>query len=176
MPANFVKNKNMELETKEKKAFAKLGFSKLETEKLVDNLNLALANYHLHYQKLRNFHWNIEGASFFELHEKFEEEYNKVQLRIDEIAERIRVFDKKPVSNLSDYLELSEIKESKSELSPKEMVKELLNDMEILLSVCADTIKTAEEIDDKSTEDLMIQFMQDTEKTHWMFTAWLKSK
>lgn len=164
----------METAVKEQRTFEKLGFNKKETGKLVDNLNLVLANYHIHYQKLRNFHWNIVGADFFDLHNKFEEEYNKVQLRIDEVAERIRVFGKTPVSNLSDYLELSEIKEQKGQLSPNKMVNEILNDFEILLSFLLDTIKTAEDIDDKVTEDLMTEFMRDTEKTHWMFTAWNK--
>lgn len=164
----------MEIETIEKMAFVKLGFNHLETKKLVDNLNLVLANYQLHYQKLRNFHWNIEGSDFFDLHGKFEEEYNKVQLRIDEIAERIRVFGKKPVSNLSDYLELSEIKEVKTDLVASEMVQEVLNDFEKLHSFFSDTISTATDVDDKVTEDIMIGFMRDTEKTHWMLTSWLK--
>ena len=84
------------------RTFAKLGFSHLETAEIVLNLNKLLANYHVHYQKLRNFHWNVEGPEFFELHQKFEEQYNEVKVNIDDIAERIRIFDKKPMSTLSE--------------------------------------------------------------------------
>jgi starvation-inducible DNA-binding protein len=44
--------------------YKKLGFEKEETEEIVEALNLLLANYHVHYQKLRNFHWNVEGPDF----------------------------------------------------------------------------------------------------------------
>jgi len=57
-------------------------------------LNILLADYHMHYQKLRNFHWNVTGSNFFELHEKFEELYEDIKLKIDEIAERIFIFKK----------------------------------------------------------------------------------
>lgn len=92
------------------KNYRKLGFDNEETKEIVESLNKLMANYHVHYQKLRNYHWNVEGHSFFELHEFFELEYNAVKLQIDEIAERIRVFGKKPVSTLKEYLEISEIK------------------------------------------------------------------
>lgn len=57
----------------EPQAFSKLGFSKEETEKVVARLNLLLANYHMHYQKLRNFHWNVRGTNFFDIHQQFED-------------------------------------------------------------------------------------------------------
>ena len=37
----------------------------------------------MHYHKLRNFHWNVDGADFFELHQEFEDEYNTVKENID---------------------------------------------------------------------------------------------
>src|SRR6056297_1340775 len=91
---------------------SKLGFSEEETKDVVTTLNKLLANYQVHYQKLRNFHWNVEGKDFFELHEQFEEEYDAVKLQIDEIAERIRVFGKKPISTMQGYLDAAEIKEA----------------------------------------------------------------
>ena len=36
-----------------------------------DQLNTLLADYQVHYQKLRNYHWNVRGPMFFELHLKF---------------------------------------------------------------------------------------------------------
>lgn len=54
----------------------KLGFEKKEQEKVVERLNALLCNYQVYYQKLRNFHWNVKGPDFYDLHEQFEEEYN----------------------------------------------------------------------------------------------------
>ena len=156
--------------------FAKLGFTHLETAKIVEALNKLLANYHIHYQKLRNFHWNVEGAGFFELHQKFEEQYNEVKINIDEIAERIRIFGKKPISTLSEYLKISEIKEVYEPLTAYQMVQEELKDFEILLSFMMDVNDAANKIGDAGTVDMMITFIKKLEKKHWMFTAWLKNQ
>lgn len=43
---------------------------------VVTELNVLLADYHVYYQKLRNFHWNVLGENFFDLHNRFEEMYN----------------------------------------------------------------------------------------------------
>jgi starvation-inducible DNA-binding protein len=156
------------------KIYKRLGFDSEETKEVVNNLNLLLANLHVHYQKLRNYHWNVTGAEFFDIHEKTEAEYNEVVLEIDEIAERIRVFGATPISTMSEYLETSEIKETGTDLEPMEMVKEILRDMEILLSFMVDTIEAARAIGDISTDDLVTGFMQRREKIHWMLTSFAK--
>tara|TARA_R100000951_G_C2613253_1_gene171918 strand:- start:630 stop:1106 length:477 start_codon:yes stop_codon:yes gene_type:complete len=156
------------------KTYKKLGFDSEETKDVVENLNKLLANLHVHYQKLRNYHWNVEGPDFFDIHETFEEEYNEVKLEIDEVAERIRVFGKTPYSTLSKYLEISEIKETGTDLNADEMVKEILRDFEILLSFMVDSIEASEKIGDISTNDLITGFMKRREKKHWMLTAFSK--
>jgi len=155
------------------KRYRKLGFEKGETEELVKAMNQLLANYHLHYQKLRNFHWNVKGGDFFDLHEQFEERYDIAKESIDEIAERIRVFGHTPLSNLSEYLEQSNIKESATDLSGDDMVKEILKDYEILLSFLTDAMNSAIDIGDVGTEDMLNTFIQDMEKHHWMLSAFL---
>jgi len=156
------------------KTYKKLGFDSEETKDVVENLNKLLANLHVHYQKLRNYHWNVEGPDFFDIHETFEEEYNEVKLEIDEVAERIRVFGKTPYSTLSKYLEVSEIKETGTDLKADEMVKEILRDFEILLSFMVDSVEASEKIGDISTNDLVTGFMKRREKKHWMLTAFSK--
>ena len=87
-----------------KKTYKKLGFTYLETAEIVVALKQLLANYQIHYHKLRSFHWNVEGPDFFELHEAFEQDYNTTKENIDEIAERIRVFGLKPLSDLKETI------------------------------------------------------------------------
>lgn len=156
------------------KTYKKLGFESEETKEVVKNLNLLLANLHVHYQKLRNYHWNVTGADFFDIHETTEAEYNEVILEIDEIAERIRVFGATPVSTLKEYLEVSEIKETGTDLESMEMVKEILRDQEVLLSFMVETIEAARAIGDISTDDLVTGFMKRREKMHWMLTSFVK--
>lgn len=156
------------------KEYKKLGFSEEETAEIVDALNKLLANLQVHYHKLRNFHWNVEGSDFFELHNQFELEYDQVKIQIDEIAERIRVFGHKPLSKMSDYLKEAEIEEAGTDLNSKEMVQEVIKDYEFLLSFMMDTVEAASEIDDNATEDLITGYMKRTEQRHWMFSAWAK--
>ena len=155
------------------KTYKKLGFEAEETKEVVESLNKLLANLHVHYQKLRNYHWNVTGHDFFELHEVFELEYDAVKLEIDEVAERIRVFGETPVSTLKEYLEISEIEETGTDLSSTDMVKEILKDFEILLSFMVEATEAAEKIGDKGTDDLITGYVKRMEKQHWMLTAFI---
>lgn len=141
-------------------------------KKTVDSLNILLADYHLYYQKLRNFHWNVTGRNFFELHLKFEELYEDAKLKIDEIAERILTLRAKPVSNYSVFLEKSSIKEASSDLSDKEMVTSILEDHDIILKQLKLVTKEAEKAEDDGTLDITGTYIADLEKTSWMLDAW----
>lgn len=156
------------------KEFKTLGFDKEESMAMVEALNLLLANYQVHYHKLRNFHWNVEGASFFELHAQFEQEYNIVKENIDLIAERIRVFGAKPYATMAKYLEVAEIEEPTESLTAREMVMAIIDDYGQLLSFMMDVASEADEIGDIATEDMMVGFIKETEKKHWMYSTFLK--
>lgn len=165
----------MEVDLKSK-AYRKLGFTKQETGKVVEKMNLLLANYHLFYQKLRNFHWNVQGHDFFDIHEKFEEMYNMAIEQIDEVAERVRVFGHTPMSNLSDYMEHSEIKEAGTNVEADKMVSYVLDDMLVLVSFMVEVDEEAAAIGDIGTIDMMNDFVKEMEKYHWMFTSFLNDK
>ncbi|TRZ45432.1 Dps family protein [Robertkochia solimangrovi] len=143
-----------------------------KTEKTVYELNVLLADFHLYYQKLRNFHWNVIGKNFFDLHEKFEELYDEAKLKIDEIAERILTLRFTPVSNLSKYLEISNIKESPSDISDTEMIEHLLKDHGILLKQMRTVVEKADDGGDEGTIDLIGAYIRELEKTSWMLDAW----
>ena len=89
-----------------------IGLDKKKSKQLADKLNVLLANYSIFYQNTRGFHWNIKGDKFFELHLKFEELYNDLLLKIDEVAERILTLGFNPEHNYSSYARVSAVKES----------------------------------------------------------------
>ncbi|WP_026838059.1 Dps family protein [Gillisia sp. JM1] len=149
-----------------------LGLDDKKTAKTVEELNILLADYHLYYQKLRNFHWNVIGKNFFDLHEKFEELYEDAKLKVDEIAERILTLRYQPVSNLSDYLKSSDVKESKSDLSDSQMIKTLLEDHGTILKQLRKVADLADKGGDEGTIDLIGGYIGELEKTSWMLDAW----
>jgi len=157
-------------------AYKKLGFSQTEKSKIVDDLNILLANYQIHYQKLRNFHWNVKGPDFFDLHEQFEIEYNNVKACIDEFAERIRTFGATPHSTLKTYLEVAEISEPPTDLSGTEMVKSVLEDYTTLMGLLISTSETSHNIGDLATTDMVVKELKRVEKRHWMFTSLIQDK
>lgn len=149
-----------------------LGFNKEKVAVTVEHLNLLLANYQIYYQNLRNFHWNIRGENFFELHEQFELLYHDARVKIDEIAERILTLRHRPLSLLSDYLEKSEIPEAPSKQSDREMVMTVLDNHKILIGNLRKTIKSASEASDEGTIDMVGSFLENLEKKSWMLDAW----
>ena len=147
----------------------------LDREKItltVEELNILLADYHLYYQKLRNFHWNIVGKNFFDLHEKFEVMYDDAKMKVDEIAERILTLRYQPVSNCSDYLKHSNLKESESKLSDTKMIDILLDDHGKIIKQMRKTVNVADDNGDEGTIDLLGAYIGELEKTSWMLDAW----
>ncbi|MFD0862035.1 Dps family protein [Sungkyunkwania multivorans] len=156
------------------KNYKKLGFTYLETAEIVVAINKLMANYIVHYHKLRNFHWNVEGADFFELHQQFEVEYDKVKENIDILAERIRVFGIKPRYTLKQFMALAEVGEVDGELSSLQMVKEVLKDFGIIHDSLLNVANFALEAGDMATEEIMMDMIRDLEKRNWMFTSFVK--
>lgn len=152
----------------------KLGFTLDETSQVVVNLKQVLADFQVFYHKLRKFHWNVEGPDFFELHEEFENEYNTVAKNIDIIAERMRVFNIKPMLSMEDIVKVSNLKELEEPVSGTAMVSEILKDYEIMHSNLLDLLNTSLEIGDNVTEQIVTDIMRTIEKRNWMFTSWCK--
>jgi starvation-inducible DNA-binding protein len=152
----------------------------LEEKKLrpvVDHLNDLLANYHVHYQKLRGCHWNVRGSHFFTLHAKFEELYNNAITTIDELAERILTLGKSPLSRYQDYLATSEIKEIDTiGMSDTDLVKAVVEDLELLIALQRDLLEITDEANDEGSNDMVNAFMQFNEKQNWMLRAFLNKK
>ena len=153
---------------------AYLNLDRDKTKTTVEELNVLLADYHLYYQELRNFHWNVEGTNFFDLHEQFEEMYDDAKEKIDEIAERILTLRFTPDSNMTTYLEKSNIKESPKGLNDRQMVDTLLEDHEIIIQQMRKVVNTADEANDEGTIDLVGAYIRELEKTSWMLDVWTK--
>lgn len=143
-----------------------------EVKPIVDQLNDLLANYHIHYQKLRGCHWNIKGQHFFTLHIKFEELYTNAQQTIDELAERILTLGKSPYSTFTDYIKVSKLKEVNTiGMKDNDMVLAVLDDFSTLIELEREIMTTTSDAGDDGTNDLINKFMQFKEKNTWMLRS-----
>lgn len=156
-----------------KKPIKNLGFDKLESAEITENLNRLIANYQVFYHKLQNFHWNIKGADFYDIHEITESLYTKAVANIDTLAERVRVFNATPVYKLASISKLAIIEETDDELSGEMMLNEIIGDFGILFSFIIDTYEVANKNGDIGTMHMLSSMIQDIEKDHWQISSFL---
>jgi len=155
------------------KTLNQIGLDPAKSEKLAQQLNELLANYSIFYQNVRGYHWNIRGDKFFELHTKFEELYNDLFVKIDEIAERILTLGFEPEFRFSKYLIIASIKESKNTTDGIVDVREILNAFEYLIRKQREILDFSGEIGDEGTNALMSDYIREQEKLVWMYSAFL---
>lgn len=150
-----------------------IGIDTKKAEKLSKKLNNLLANYQIFYMNTRGFHWNIKGEKFFELHLKFEELYDNLFLKIDEVAERILTLGHTPYHSYSDYLAHSKVKEMHNVTDAKGTVKGVLDAFEVILNLERELLDLSAEANDEGTNSLMSDYISEQEKTVWMYSSFL---
>lgn len=151
----------------------RIGLDTAKAQQLSEKLNTLLANYQIFYMNVRGYHWNVQGRSFFELHVKFEEQYNDLLLKVDELAERILTLGHRPLHAFSDYIAQSSIKEHKQVSDGKVCVEGLLAGYKELLQMQRELMEAASEAGDEGTVSLMSDYISQQEKTVWMLSAYL---
>ena len=144
-------------------------------DQLADMLNDLLANYQVFFTNVRGFHWNIKGEKFFELHAKFEELYDDLNMKIDEIAERILTLGFEPEFSFSNYLEKSEIFEAAESKNGTKNVESIVNSFAILIKKQRVILNASDESRDEGTNSLMSDYIREQEKLSWMYNAYLNN-
>ncbi|MBE7442400.1 MAG: DNA starvation/stationary phase protection protein [Flavobacteriales bacterium] len=150
-----------------------IGLNTKKSKQLADKLNDLLANYSIFYQNTRGYHWNIKGQKFFELHLKFEELYNDLVLKIDEVAERILTLGYAPNHNYSDYRKASKIQEKTEVSDGIKAVEDILASFKMVIAMQREILALANEADDEGTNALMSDYIRAQEKLVWMYSAFL---
>ena len=143
----------------------------MEQNPLIDELNVVLSDLHVFYQKLRNFHWNVTGSDFYELHKMFESQYDTIYENIDDLAEYIRQLNSYPVSTLFEYIKLSNIVETNElPFNSNDMVNILYDDTVTMCSYIESNFLKSE-INDVITQDKMTSLFEVLSKMKWFLNA-----
>ena len=139
---------------------------------LENKLNEFLADLNIFYRKLQNYHWNIEGKDFFQVHAKLEELYNEVNESIDEIAEHILILGGQPLGTLKDYMEKTTLKEAENKkIKSEEIYSNILSDYKELLKKTIEIKENAENNKEYSTSSLMDDYIKEYGKIIWMLKS-----
>ena len=159
---------------KEKSA-VNIGIEQADRNSVVNMLGLLLADEHVLYIKLRNYHWNVTGIHFQPLHEFFEEQYTELAEHIDDIAERIRSLGFLTPGSMDEFKRMSRLEET-SHLNgdAQKMLENLLLDHEAIIQILRHALEVCDkEHNDTGTSDFLTALMEAHEKMAWMVRAHL---
>ena len=149
----------------------KIGLQEEQAALLAEKLNTLLSHYTVFYQNARGYHWNLKGDKFFELHAKFEELYNDLQIKIDEIAERVLTLGHTPFHTFDDFQAHSGIKATPNVSNGFTAVNHILDAFGQLLHLQRELLGLSEAADDEGTNALMSDYIREQEKLVWMYSA-----
>ena len=153
---------------------ANIGISPVHLQSVAEDLNKLLADEVVLYFKTRNYHWNVEGISFNELHLFYENQFNQLDDIMDEVAERIRMLGHYTEARLTDYLKITSLVEQPYTNNQDLQIKDLLSSHETiiqkirrLIPLFNDTYK------DIGSSDFLTQLLGRHEKMAWMVRSYL---
>ena len=152
-----------------------IGLAADTREVIAQGLCELLADTYTLYLKTHNFHWNVLGPRFRELHLVFEEQYTELATAVDEIAERIRALGFPAPGTYSEYIQLSNIKETQGVPAAEDMTRILTEDNEAVVRTSRRILPQVQEAGDESTASLIADRMVVHEKTAWMLRSSLEA-
>ena len=138
---------------------------------LLNTLNTYIASFAVASVNTKAYHWLITGDNFFILHEKFEDLYNYYTETQDKIAERVRALDSEPEIGFSHYLQNSKIKETQLKSDEKQILNEVVHTLDSLIAFGHEVKKSADDLDDKETNDFIVAIIFELQKYRWMFKS-----
>lgn len=160
---------------KREKTEVNIGISQSNREQVAELLRQLLADEHVLYIKLRNYHWNVMGPHFQLLHAFFEEQYNAVATYADDIAERIRSLGSFAPGSMEEFRAYARLEESRHlDGNAQKMLENLLSDHEALVQILRRGQEVVmEQYGDAGTQGFLAALMEAHEKHAWMVRAHL---
>ncbi len=148
-----------------------IGINEPQRLAIAEGLSQLLADSYTLYLQTHNFHWNVVGPHFRELHLMFQEQYTELSVAVDDIAERIRALGVAAPGTYQAFSRLSKIKEVEGVPNATDMVQILTTGHEQIVKTCRGVLKLSQAADDESTSSLASDRMRVHEKTAWMLRA-----
>lgn len=149
------------------------GIPKNKREEISKGLSSVLADSYYLMLKTHNYHWNVKGLNFRQIHLLTEEQYTELFSAVDVIAERIRALGFNAPGSIKEFDQLSSIKQGDSNKSDVEMLEDLLESHETVIRSARKAVSPAADASDEATVDLLTQRLDLHEKTAWMLRSML---
>jgi starvation-inducible DNA-binding protein len=151
-----------------------IGLSEESMHASVKLLSLLLSDEVMLYTKTRNYHWNVSGESFMELHKLFQSQYTELEETIDSVAERVGKMGGKSIGTMKEFLEQTRLKEYPGQYGTQnDMMLDLLNDHETLAVEIRKDVETSAKNKDAGTADFFTGILEQHETTAWVLRRYL---
>jgi starvation-inducible DNA-binding protein len=135
-------------------------------------LNPLLANTMVLRDLYKKHHWQVSGATFYQLHLLFDKHYNEQVELMDALAERIVALGGVPLAAQYDVAEASTIaRPSKGRESVPAQITRLLDAHEQILVQSRRAAREASENGDDGTNDLIVSDVIRTNEMHVFFLS-----
>jgi starvation-inducible DNA-binding protein len=150
-----------------------IGLTDAQREGVVLMLNTLLADEYLLYTKTRNYHWNVVGPQFNDLHAFFEAQYTELNDIVDEVAERARALGGNAIGTLGEFLKQTRLQEHQGQYpESRAMIADLLADHEATIRQLRVDLETCIDMyQDRGTNDFLTGLMARHQKMAWMLRS-----
>ena len=139
-----------------------------DTKLLAQKMNILLAEIYALYLKTQNYHWNVKGTNFYNLHLLFEQQYKEQVEAVDELAEKIRSMGINVQADLQYFASHSTISLPNKDFSAADMIKDLTENHEVIISKFYALSEAANAANNKTIDDFAIQRIAAHEQQKWM--------
>lgn len=140
-------------------------------EQLHKALKVAFASEFSFYLKAHNFHWNVTGPFFSQLHDLFGKIYEEVYGSIDQFAEEIRSAGAFVPASYTRFSMLSQIEDETGIPDDGDMIRILLEDSDKMVKILKFVFDVATANGEEGLADFIAGRMDAHRKHSWMLKA-----
>lgn len=122
-----------------------------------EQLNLLLVDTMTLRDLYKKCHWQVSGATFYQLHLLFDKHYEEQNELVDTIAERIQLLGGISIAMAPDVAELTRIpRPPKGREEVPVQLSRLLDAHQIIISACRELAERADKLGDAGTNDMVV--------------------
>ena len=124
---------------------------------MTEQLNQLLADTITLRDLYKKSHWQVSGATFYQLHLLFDKHYEEQNELVDTIAERIQLLGGISIAMAADVAELTHIpRPPKGREEVPVQLSRLLDAHQIIITDCRELAERADKLGDDGTNDLVV--------------------
>jgi len=142
---------------------------------MTEHLNQLLADTITLRDLYKKSHWQVSGATFYQLHLLFDKHYGEQNQIVDTIAERIQLLGGVSIAMAADVAELTRIpRPPKGREEVPVQLSRLLDAHELIITYCRELAELSAKLGDPGTNDLVVSnVLRPSELQAWFLSEHL---